>query len=120
MSMDQRRRLQLQGQELSSSSSHEISVPTNNQRNLSAVFATRQEYGTGVILLNLIVVVYYAIIMEAITTVAHICALILGALLHIWFAGGLENAPDEAAAIPLLQESSSDAVPDAPEISGSM
>lgn len=120
--MDHRRRQQEQQQgQHSSSSSSEIHLPTNNQGILAAFFMTIQEYGTGVILLNVIVVVYYAIVMEAITTVAHICAFILGALLHICFVGGDVMNTQGAAAIPLLQGSSHDpvSIPDS-DISGTM
>ena len=41
----------------------------------------------GVLLLvDVATIVYYAITAEMITTVAHICALILGASLHLWFS----------------------------------
>ncbi len=63
------------------------------------------EWAKRVILFNIIVILYYAVIMEAITTVAHICALILGALLHIGFVGGLEEPNHDETCVPLLQES---------------
>ncbi len=115
--MDQHRRQQ--GQESPPAQSSETSTPTSHERSPGTFLVTIQEYGTGIILLNMIVVIYYTIVMEAITTVAHICALILGALLHIWLFAEDPVLSVEAAAIPLLQGSPPGPVP-ASEISGTM
>jgi hypothetical protein len=63
-----------------------------------------------VILLDVSVIVYYAVVSEVITTVAHLCALILGVSIHIWFATTTTTSsgrndgmvPTTVAAAPLL------------------
>jgi hypothetical protein len=63
-----------------------------------------------VILLDVSVIVYYAVVSEVITTVAHLCALILGVSIHIWFATATTTSsgrndgmvPTTVAAAPLL------------------
>lgn len=76
--MNERRQLH----EASNEDDGTTTPPTNLSTN--AMWQRLEEdYGKGIILLNLLVVVYYAIVMEPITTVAHVCALILGAALNI-------------------------------------
>lgn len=53
----------------------------NSNQSWGEVSLRLRDWGKWVIFLDLIVIVYYAIALPAITTVAHICALILGAIL---------------------------------------
>lgn len=63
---------------------------------LTSLAAARlRGWGTLVILLDLAIILYYAVVAEAITTVAHICALILGATLS---RASLQQYPDDQTA----------------------
>jgi len=53
----------------------------------------RYDYGTGVIFLNIVAIGYYAFVMAPITTVAHVCALILGASLNIIALSRTQGGP---------------------------
>jgi hypothetical protein len=76
------------------------------------------EWAKGVTLLNLAVILYYAFVMEALTTIAHVCALILGATLDMgtWSLvvseGRADGSRESSSSTPLLEgETNTSAAP---------
>jgi hypothetical protein len=79
-----------------SSSTTSNTAPSSACNNLRQLLL--DEGFKGVLFLDLVVILYYAVTMETLSTIAHICALILGATLEIatlrLVSGRTENTPN--------------------------